>query len=113
MGLDVNNSNQQDEDVDRCVSINQDFLEVYEIGASVENVLYFVLEEKYVENDFLFRRLRGKDRKLAQLLQACGFLDTHLAVVTQTVSRSVTNCDWATLNRVRITVYASTLKRVF
>jgi hypothetical protein len=93
MGLDVNNSNQQDEDVDRCVPLNQDFSEVYEIGASVENVLYFVLEEKYVENDFSFRRLRGKDRKLAQLLQACGFLDTHLAVVTQTVSRSVTNCD--------------------
>ena len=60
---------------------------------SVENLLYFVLEGKYLENDFSFRRLRGKDQKLAQLLQACGFLDTHLAVVTQTVSTSVNNCD--------------------
>lgn len=87
MGLNDSKKN-QDETVDRFLPINQDFSKVSEIAAAVEHVLYFVLEGKYVENDFSFRRLRGKDRELAQLLQSCGFLDTHLAVVTQTVSTS-------------------------
>ena len=47
-----------------------------------EDVLFFVLEEKYLRNDLMFRRLRGKDRDLAHLLQCCQFLDVHLAVVT-------------------------------
>jgi hypothetical protein len=60
--------------------------------------LYFVLEEKYEESDFGFRQLRGKDRDAAQLFQCCGFLDVHLAVVTETVTtiRVVPNSktDW-------------------
>jgi hypothetical protein len=67
--------------------------EEYEVGTFEENVLYFVLEGKYVEDDFTFRRLQRKDRELAQLLQCCGFLDTHLAVVTQTVSTTRTEYD--------------------
>ncbi|EFX74643.1 hypothetical protein DAPPUDRAFT_108658 [Daphnia pulex] len=76
---------EQDEDQDEDQD-EEDSTEEYEVGTFEENVLYFVLEGKYVEDDFTFFRLKGKDRELAQLLQCCGFLDTHLAVVTKTVS---------------------------
>jgi hypothetical protein len=52
----------------------------------LEDILYFVLEEKYDERDFRLRRLRGKDRDAVHLFQCCVFLDVHLAVVTQTVT---------------------------
>jgi hypothetical protein len=78
---DEDQDEEQDEDQDE-----EDSTEEYEVGTFEENVLYFVLEGKYVEDDFTFLRLKGKDRELAQLLQCCGFLDTHLAVVTKTVS---------------------------
>ena len=47
-----------------------------------EDILYFVLKEKYDANDLTFNRLRGEDRNLAHLLQSCQFLDVHLALVT-------------------------------
>jgi hypothetical protein len=50
-----------------------------------EDLLYFVLKEKYEENFFGFSALRGKDRDLAQIFQYCVLLDKHLAVVTQSV----------------------------
>ena len=49
---------------------------------SEENVLFFVLREKYEETDLTFSRLRGKDQELAHLIQSCPFLDAHLAAVT-------------------------------
>jgi hypothetical protein len=84
MGVNACNEN-QDEDQDENQD-EEDCMEEYEVGTFEENVLYFVLEGNYVEDDFTFLRLKGKDRELAQLLQCCGFLDTHLAVVTKTVS---------------------------
>ncbi|EFX74642.1 hypothetical protein DAPPUDRAFT_307200 [Daphnia pulex] len=82
MGVNACNEDQDEEDS-----------EVKEVWTFEENVLYFVLEGKYVEDDFTFRRLQGKDRELAQLLQCCDFLDTHLALVTQTVSISRADSD--------------------
>ena len=52
------------------------------INAKKEDILFFILEEKYEENKLAFHRLRGKDKKLAQLLGCCPFLDVHLAMVT-------------------------------
>ena len=46
-----------------------------------ENVLFFVLQEKYEETNLLFHRLRGRDGDLARLLQNCTFLEVHLAMV--------------------------------
>ena len=51
-------------------------------SALEDNVLFFVLEEKYGENNLTFNRLRGNDRNLALLLHSCPFLDVHLAQVT-------------------------------
>ena len=53
-------------------------------SASKEDVLYFVLQEKYDPNTFKFDLLRGKDRNLALLLQSCPFLEVQLAMVTLT-----------------------------
>ncbi|XP_046443523.1 uncharacterized protein LOC124193644 [Daphnia pulex] len=78
----------EDEDEDE-----EDSTEENEVDTLKENVLFFVLEEKYVEDDFTFRRLQGKDRELAQLLQCCDFLDTHIAVVTRTVSTTRVDMD--------------------
>ncbi len=47
-----------------------------------EDILFFVLEEKYDEKNLAFDRLRGNDYKLAQLLRCCPFLDVHLAIAT-------------------------------
>lgn len=47
-----------------------------------EQMLYFVLKEKYDVNNISINRLKGEDRNLAHLLQNCRFLDVHLAVVT-------------------------------
>lgn len=46
-----------------------------------DNVLFFVLEEKYGENALAFKNLKGNDRNLAHLLQSCPFLDVHLVQV--------------------------------
>ncbi len=49
-----------------------------------EDVLFFVLEEKYFENSLSFHHLQGKDRHLADLLRCCPFIDVHLAMVKHT-----------------------------
>ncbi len=56
--------------------------------ACKEDLLFFVLQEKYEENDISFHSLRGKDRDLATLLQNCVFLDVHLAMVTSNILRN-------------------------
>lgn len=67
----------QDQDLDEDLEQDQD--------KHQEDLLYFVLQEEYDENDFGFHRLRGKDQDLAQIFQYCVFLETHLAVISQTV----------------------------
>jgi hypothetical protein len=52
-----------------------------------ENVLFFVLEEKYFEERLMFHHLHGNDRILADLLRCCPFIDVHLAKVTHTKTR--------------------------
>jgi hypothetical protein len=47
-----------------------------------ENVLFFVLGEKYFENSLMFHHLQGNDRILADLLRCCPFIDVHLAKAT-------------------------------
>jgi hypothetical protein len=47
-----------------------------------EDVLFFVLEEKYFENSLMFHHLQGNDRILADLLRCCPFIDVHLAKAT-------------------------------
>ena len=47
-----------------------------------EQMLYFVLKEKYDVNNISIRRLQGEDQNLAHLLESCRFLDVHLAMVT-------------------------------
>jgi hypothetical protein len=49
-----------------------------------EDVLFFVLEEKYFENRLMFHHLQGNDRLLADLLRCCPFIDVHLAKATYT-----------------------------
>lgn len=44
-------------------------------------LLYIPLQEKYDENYLTFKSLRGKDHKLAQLIENCRFLDRHLAII--------------------------------
>ena len=61
-----------------------------------KNVLFFVLQEKYEEENLLFSRLRGKDRDLAHLLQCCPFLDVHLAMVALKVSKQGGDLDYGT-----------------
>lgn len=45
---------------------------------SSKDVLLFVLEEKYGENDLTFSGLRGKDKILAQILKSSTIVDVHL-----------------------------------
>jgi hypothetical protein len=52
-----------------------------------EDVLFFVLEEKYLENSLMFHHLQGNDRILADLLRCCPVIDVHLAKVTHTNRR--------------------------
>jgi hypothetical protein len=44
-----------------------------------ENILFFILHEKYDVENFGLEFLRGKDRKMVDLLQSCVFLDVHFA----------------------------------
>ena len=45
-----------------------------------DDVLFFVLQENYGENNLTFSRLRGKDKNLSRILQSCD-LDVYLACV--------------------------------
>jgi hypothetical protein len=54
-----------------------------------EDVLFFVLEEKYLENSLMFHHLQGNDRILADLLRCCPVIDVHLAKVTHTNTRHI------------------------
>jgi hypothetical protein len=47
-----------------------------------ENILFFILHEKYDVENFGLEFLRGKDRKMVDLLQSCVFLDVHIARAT-------------------------------
>ena len=51
-----------------------------------EDVLFFVLEGKYKENNFALHHLQGRDQYLAQLLRCCPFLDVHFAMVTRKIT---------------------------
>jgi hypothetical protein len=46
--------------------------------------LFFVLEEKYFEENLKFQHLQGNDRNLADRLRCCPFIDVHLAKVIHT-----------------------------
>jgi hypothetical protein len=57
-----------------------------------ENVLFFILHEKYDLNNFAFEFLRGHDRKTAGLLQNCVFLDVQLATAVAIPLKIKTDC---------------------
>ncbi len=87
--LDQEDSDETDDQLDQEDSDETDdqfeedsiSLMIFRGDSRENNVLFFVLQEKYEEKDLLFRRLRGKDRNLAYLLQSCSFLEVHLAMV--------------------------------
>jgi hypothetical protein len=45
-----------------------------------DDVLFFVLQENYGENNLTFSRLRGKDKNLSRVLYTCD-IDVHIACV--------------------------------
>lgn len=53
------------------------------VGSSIgvsDDILLILLEEQYHETYFNFSALKGKDRKIAHILQSIDFIDVHLAV---------------------------------
>lgn len=69
---------------DSTTSSTEDVFENFRLSTETlsDDVLFFVLQENYGENDLKFSRLRGRDGNLARILQSCDFLDVHLACVT-------------------------------
>jgi hypothetical protein len=52
-----------------------------------ENILFFVLHDKYDIENFAFEFLFRQDRKAAELLNSSGFLDIHLAMATHSIQQ--------------------------
>jgi hypothetical protein len=52
-----------------------------------ENILFFVLHDKYDIDNFAFESLCSQDRKAAELLKSCDFLDVHLAMTMHSIQK--------------------------
>ena len=70
-----------DEELDDSSVAEEEVIKYLNKVSCQKDVLFFVLQEKYEENEISFTSLRGKDKDLAHLLQNCHFLDVHLAMV--------------------------------
>ncbi len=54
-------------------------------GEAAAPLVTLALEHKYTETNLSFRGLKGRDARLVGLLQQCGGLELHLALVTKRV----------------------------
>ncbi len=70
--------------------LNQKILEK-SVGSAIgvsDDILLILLEEQYHETYFNFSALKGKDRKIAHILQSIDFIDVHLAVISKNVGEN-------------------------
>lgn len=84
-----------DEDSSEEVNVNNKSGYLYTDKELRENVLFFVLQERYDTKSLSFKILRDQDQTMAEFLLNCIFLDVHLAVATLAVKNinKVDSCD--------------------
>ncbi|EFX62815.1 hypothetical protein DAPPUDRAFT_269670 [Daphnia pulex] len=75
----------ESEEIELSANNTHDYL--YSEKELKENMFFFVLHDKYDIDNFAFESLRSQDRKAAELLKSCDFLDVHLAMTMHSIQK--------------------------